>query len=120
MSFRNTRGFRVDYDVQSEQYYVRIHDQNKKYFKGVNFKRIIDKRIRIIDSFKENILIEYNTLSSTAEERIERKYNYVRVKDSSTGKFVFLSVPNHLKECKEAIAWTFGLSLPQYNLFFQT
>jgi len=122
MSFRNSRRFKVDTETLSEQQYVQIHDQNKKYLGSVNFKNPTptDRRIRILDNFRENILIEYNTFSTTAEERIERKFNYVRVKDSSTSKYVFLSVPNNLRGCKEAIAWTFGLSLPQYNLFFQT
>jgi len=124
MSFRNNRGFRTDHENINEQHYVRIHEQNKKYLRRVNFQRLTDRYtdpiIRIIDRFRENLLIEYKTSSSTAEERIDRKFNYIRVKDSSTDKFVFLSVPNQIKNCKEAIAWTFGLSLPQYNLFFQT
>jgi len=122
MSFRNNRRFKIDNEILSEQQYIHIHEQNKKYLRSVNFKMPTptDRRIRILDNFRENLLIEYKTFSTTAEERIERKFNYVRVKDSSTDKFVFLSVPNNLRGCKEAIAWTFGLSLPQYNLFFQT
>lgn len=120
MSFRNNRGFKIGNESLTEQDYIRIHEENKKFLKRVNFKRSTDRWIRILDSYNQNLLIEYSTLSSTAEERIQRKFNYVRVRDSSTGKFVFLSVPNNLKECKEAIAWTFGLSLPQYDLFFQT
>ena len=120
MSFRNNRGFRVDNEALSEQFYVRIHEENKKNLRRANFQRPTDKKIRIIDKFDENLLIEYNISSSTEEERIDRKFNYIRVKDSSTDKYIFLSVPNQIRNCKEAIAWTFGLSLPQYNLFFQT
>lgn len=112
--------FRVDREALSEQHYVRIHEKNKRYLGGVNFKKLTNKGIRIIDNFGENLLIEYNTSSSTEVERIDRKFNYLRVMDSSTDKFVFLSVPNQIRNCKEAIAWTFGLSLPEYNLFFQT
>ncbi|MHA1255174.1 MAG: hypothetical protein ACTSPS_06185 [Promethearchaeota archaeon] len=47
-------------------------------------------------------------------------YKYVRVKDSSTDKLVFLSVPNNIRSCKGAIAWTFGFSEREYDLFFET
>jgi len=120
VSFRSNRGYRIDYDTLSEQEFVRIHEENKKHLKELSFPNPIYRGIQIIDKFGENLLIEYRTSFSNEEERIDRKFNYIRVKDSSTGKYVFLSVPNRIKNCKEAIAWTFGLSLREYNLFFQT
>ncbi len=120
MSFRNNRGFRTDYDTLNEQEYVRIHEENKKHLKELNFPNLAYRGVQIIDSFGENLLIEYKTSFSNEVERIDRKFYYIRVKDSSTGKHIFLSVPNRIKNCKEAIAWTFGFSLPEYNLFFQT
>ena len=120
MSFRNNRGFRVESEALNEQHYIRIHEENKKYLGRIDFHKPSNNSVQVIDSYRENILIQYRTSSSTEEERIDRKYSYIRVKDSSTNKYVFLSVPNQIRNCKEAIAWTFGLSLPEYDLFFQT
>ncbi|MFX0074730.1 MAG: hypothetical protein ACFE96_04775 [Candidatus Hermodarchaeota archaeon] len=120
MSFRNNKRFRTEYDRLTEQDYVRVHEENKKHLRELNLPAPNFMGVRIIDTFGENLLIEYKTTFSTELETIERKFYYIRVKDSSTDKHVFLSVPNRIKNCKEAIAWTFGLSLREYDLFFQT
>ncbi|MBD3352497.1 MAG: hypothetical protein GF364_13495 [Candidatus Lokiarchaeota archaeon] len=39
---------------------------------------------------------------------------FVKVKDSSTDRIYFLQVPPDMKTCKQAIAWTFGLSEEEY------
>ena len=39
----------------------------------------------------------------------------VKVKDSTTGDFYLLRVPPHMKTCKQAIAWTFGLEEIEYS-----
>lgn len=47
-------------------------------------------------------------------------YHYVRVTDSSTGEHHFLSVPDKMKTCKEAIAWTFYMKSPEYHPLKET
>jgi len=72
--------------------------------------------VKIIDRYEENLLLEYHKMKG----RARCTYKYVRVKDSSTDKLVFLSVPNNIRSCKGAIAWTFGFSEREYDLFFET
>lgn len=45
---------------------------------------------------------------------------YVKVKDSSTKREYLLYVPNNLKTCRAAIAWTFGLAESEYNPIIET
>lgn len=100
---------------REEQYYIDLHEENKKFLENIDILK--SAHVRIIDRYEENLLIEYHTHPTRFEEQI---YTYVRVKDTSTGKLVFLSVPNNVRNCKVAIAWTFGLSCEEYDLFFQT
>jgi|GEM_PF-7104197 len=44
----------------------------------------------------------------------------VRVKDSTTGQYYLLRVPPEVKTCKEAVAWTFGMSAEEYNPIKET
>ena len=46
----------------------------------------------------------------------EEPLTYIVVKDVSTQKKYILRVPPEVKNCKEAIAWTFGMSEEEYNL----
>lgn len=50
----------------------------------------------------------------------EEGLKVVKVKDPSTGDFYILRVPLSAKTCKEAIAWTFGMSEEEYNLIKET
>lgn len=45
---------------------------------------------------------------------------YVKVKDSSTDRIYLLYVPNNMQTCRDAIAWTFGLSGNEYNPLIET
>jgi hypothetical protein len=45
---------------------------------------------------------------------------YVKVKDSSTDRVYLLYVPSHIKTCKAAIAWTFGLNEQEYDPIIET
>ena len=45
---------------------------------------------------------------------------FVRVKDATTRVFHFLRVPPSMTTCKQAIAWTFGMSPKNYNLEEET
>jgi len=98
--------------INTEQL-IQIHEKNKEYLRSVG---INNNNVRIIDRFRENILLEY----LKSEGRTRCTYRYVRVRDSSTDKLVFLSVPNNIRSCKGAIAWTFGFSEREYDLFFET
>jgi hypothetical protein len=45
---------------------------------------------------------------------------YIKVKDCSTSREFILEVPNDMKTCKQAIAWTFGLTEEAYNPEIET
>jgi len=45
---------------------------------------------------------------------------YVKVKDSSTDREYLLYVPAYIKNCKQGIAWTFGLQEREYNPTVET
>jgi hypothetical protein len=44
----------------------------------------------------------------------------VKVKDPSLQVYYMLRVPPNVRTCKEAIAWTFGLSSEEYNPIMET
>lgn len=67
----------------------------------------------IIDQDGANSLIQYNLQGS-------QFHLYVRVKDSTTGHFYFLRVDPDIKTCRDAIAWTFGLSTEEYYPIIET
>ena len=97
---------------------LRTHEKNKKYLR--NLSSFNNRNVRIIDRYRENLLIEYTIRNQNQSSIITHKYKYIRVKDTSTEKYVFLSVPNTMSRCKEAIAWTFSMSTKEYELFFET
>jgi len=102
--------------MQDRQYYIELHENNKKYLKHLNLNRYISGSTKIIDRDGENILIELTKRNNN----FLTTYKYIRVKDSSTEQYHFLSVPNSMRNCQEAIAWTFGLTISEYKLFFET
>lgn len=67
----------------------------------------------IIHQDGANYLIRYYLQGS-------QYHQYVRVKDSTTGNYYFLRVDPELKTCREAIAWTFGLSEDDYHPIMET
>ncbi|MHA1385408.1 MAG: DUF6745 domain-containing protein [Candidatus Helarchaeota archaeon] len=44
----------------------------------------------------------------------------IKVKDSTTGEFYILRVPPAVHTCKEAIAWTFGMTVEEYKPIKET
>ncbi len=102
--------------MSDSEYYVALHDKNKKYLESLNLDSIANGSVRIINREGENLLVE---LSKRTTNSITT-YRYIRVKDSSTGKNVFLSVPNKMRSCRDAISWTFGLKPSEYDLLFET
>ncbi|NVM00897.1 MAG: hypothetical protein HWN67_01055 [Candidatus Helarchaeota archaeon] len=44
----------------------------------------------------------------------------VKVRDATTKEFYVLAVPHSVHTCKEAIAWTFGLTIEEYNPIKET
>ncbi len=106
---------------------LKLHEDNKNYLSRVNFDKLSSSNssnIRIVDRYGENLLLEYiiESRRKTQAKIFHKKdnYKYIRVKDSSTGKYVFLSVPNTINRCKIALAWTFDLSPEEYDLIFET
>ncbi|MFX1310094.1 MAG: DUF6745 domain-containing protein [Promethearchaeota archaeon] len=102
--------------MKDHGYYIALHESNKKYMESLNLDHDAKGSVRIIDRDKGNLLIELTkrkTISVTT-------FRYIRVKDSSTGKNYFLSVPNSMQTCREAISWTFGINPSQYDLLFET
>jgi len=47
--------------------------------------------------------------------RYNEPLTYIIVKDISSKKYYILRVPPEVKTCKEALAWTFGMSPEDYN-----
>ncbi len=92
-----------------------VHDRIKNYLeKNFNFLiRQDTRRIRIIDKENNSILFDHYTSNG-------KVYRYIRVKDTSTNDFYFLSVPNEVRNCKEALAWTFRIPPSEYNLIKET
>lgn len=99
-----------------------IHELNKKHLEEMDFRDMKPRsvfnnfnstyRVSIVDRYDDLLLIDYFVNRTT--------YKYLRVKDSSTRKHHFLSVPNNIRECRKALAWTFGLKPSDYKLKFET
>jgi hypothetical protein len=98
------------------QIIIKTHKQIKEYLEREfdNFLQYnrIHHNIRIIHKEGDSILFDYYTRPYT--------YRYVRVKDTSTDKFYFLSVPIEMQTCKQAVAWTFGLKPSEYSPIKET
>jgi len=89
-----------------------IHEGLKKYFEK-NFLFLYhtnSERIEIIDEEGDSILFDYTSSSGRST------FRYLHVKDISTGKSSFLSIPYELNTCKQAVAWTFGMTPSEYIL----
>jgi len=70
-----------------------IKEHLEKYFEWfLKNLETVDK-ITIIDEDADSILFDYTTT------RTRNRYRYIRVKDVSTGKFAFLSVPSDVQTC---------------------
>lgn len=107
---------RIGDKTMSSEILLKTHEENKTYLRTLDLDCLRGSNVRIIDRRGENLLLEYNKVIGNRRY----SYRYIRVKDSSTDKHVFLSVPNNMSNCKTAIAWTFGLSVREYDLFFET
>jgi hypothetical protein len=94
----------------------KVHDRIKNYLEK-NFDLSLmkaDGRVRIIQRENDSMLLDYQSLNG------RNIYRYIRVKDTSTGNYYFLSVPNELKNCREALAWGFRIPPSEYNLVKET
>jgi hypothetical protein len=88
--------------------------------KNAEIKRFLIKRVGY-ENIKEQVKAEVIHKDGTSElMKFSDGDQYVKVKDSSTDREYLLYVPNHLKTCKSAIAWTFGLSENEYNPIIET
>ena len=98
------------------EFYVKLHEKNKKYLESLNLDVVASGPTRIVDRDGENLLVQLTKRGTSSITT----YLYIRVKDSSTGKNVFLSVPSNMRSCRQAISWTFGLKTTEYDLSFET
>ena len=67
------------------------------------------EKLNLILKSDGSILFDYTTANG------RHTYRYIRVKDVSTGKHSYLSIPYELYTCEQAIAWTFGMSPFEYK-----
>ena len=72
---------------------------------------------RIMEDLGANVVDKdgTSTLYTIPLNRGEEPLVYVQVEDTTTGKQYYLRVPPHIKTCKRAIAWTFGLEPDEYK-----
>lgn len=91
---------------------------------NAELRRYLVKRIGY-DKLREHSSItiiatdgEYELIDAKISKDITDRY--LKVKDSSTERIFLLGIPNHIKDCKDAVAWTFGLSATQYNPLIET
>ena len=84
------------------------HEENKKFLATLDYMynkvktNSLNLRVRVINRNKDDLLIELIKISPYDETT----YKYVRVKDISTGKLVFLSVPPSFTRCREPIVFS--------------
>lgn len=70
--------------------------------------------------------VQGQVVSNDGESRLidvmagNERLRFVKVRDSTTKKVYVLRVPPFVKNCREAIAWTFGLSVEEYNPIKET
>jgi len=77
-------------------------------------KFIGELKCKVINKNKDNELIMIPL--SKGEEPIM----LVKVKDPSTGLTHLLRVPPTVRTCREAVAWTFGMTSEEYNPIIET
>ncbi|MHA1281945.1 MAG: DUF6745 domain-containing protein [Promethearchaeota archaeon] len=78
--------------------------------KGEDFLRTISARIIHRDG--ASMLFE---VMVAIEGEIVGVIKYVRVRDATRRKYHYLRVPPYVNTCREAIAWTFGLTPEKYK-----
>lgn len=69
------------------------------------------KRVKAVISHKErsSLLIRIHVSGSIDA------LTYIIVRDMSTREYYILRVPPWILKCREAVAWTFGMTLKEYN-----
>jgi hypothetical protein len=82
--------------------------------KNAEVRRYLMKRVSY-ENIKNNAQTKVLHTDGTSELLEINNERYVKVKDSSTNREYLLYVPNHIKNCKQGIAWTFDLREEEYN-----
>jgi len=77
-----------------------------------NFVREMKGKVLDRDGDQELIMVPWR--------KDEEPITMVKVKDSTTGEIYLLRVPPDMKSCKEAVAWTFGMTAEEYMLEKET
>ncbi len=86
---------------------------------NMEVRRFLMKRIGY-DKIKDDASVKVIHQDGTSELLDINGDKYVKVRDSSTQREYLLYVPEHIKECKQGIAWTFDLTEKEYNPIIQS
>jgi hypothetical protein len=92
-----------------------MRDWRERNFKETVLRNFKNKRFRIhhevdiIDRDGSDVLF-------SLKDEEGKTHHLVRVRDVSTGRYHLLRVPREMLSCKQAIAWTFGMSEDEYDL----
>ena len=79
------------------------------------YERLIqDLKAKVLHQEGESQLVDINM------GKHEENIRLVKVRDSTTKQFYLLRVPPNVWNCKEAVAWTFGMEEDEYNLVKET
>lgn len=82
-------------------------------------RRYLIKRVGY-ENIKNHANVEVLHIDGNSELLLINGEKYVKVKDSSTEREYLLYVEDHCNNCKQAIAWTFGLKEEEYNPLIET
>jgi len=95
--------------------FERWQNWNERRFKEVVLQNFKNKRFRTHHQMKFIEQDGSDIFFSIVDEK-RKIHHFVRVRDTSTGAYHLLRVPEHMNSCREAIAWTFGMSESEYEL----
>lgn len=88
--------------------------------KNAEVRRYLMKRVGY-EEVKESVKAQVMHRDATSELlKFADGDMYVKVQDSSTEREYLLYVPNNMKTCRQAIAWTFGLEEAEYQPLIET
>ena len=77
-------------------------------------RRYLIKRVGY-ENIKKDANVQVLHTDGTSDLLQINEEKYVKVKDTSTSREYLLYVPDHIKTCKQGIAWTFDLKEEEYN-----
>ena len=92
-----------------------LNSWSERRFKETVLKNFKNKRFR---SHHQLIFLDQDGADIFFFLRDEKgkTHHFVRIRDTSTSEYHLLRVPGRMRSCREAIAWTFGMSAEEYKL----